>query len=640
MCGIAGIYNFGSSQAVEGRLISKMCGVLVHRGPDDEGIYCKDNIGLGHRRLSIIDLVGGHQPMANEDGSVWIVFNGEIYNFIELKEELLRKGHVFKTHCDTETIIHLYEEEGEACVHKLRGMFAFAIWDDRKKSLLLVRERIGKKPLHYTVFDGKLVFASEIKAILQDPSVKREIDREALHDYLSFLYVPAPRTMFKGIRKLPAGHYLVCDKDGARLTEYWDIDFSKTAHGSEESLAGEIYSRLKDAVKMRLISDVPLGAFLSGGIDSSSVVSLMSGLQEAPVITNSIGFSVKAFDELRYASLLSKRYNTNHHEYVVEPKALEILDTLVWHYDEPFGDASSIPTYYVSKMARQNVTVALSGDGGDENFAGYNRYMYCRAVTMLQNVVPGFVKEMARGMAGAAGGKDSGAWARKVGNKLEELYLSPFDLYFKIISIYKEEEKASLYSGAALKKISGYNSRDGFRCIFDSCGSDDYISKLQYLDMKTYLCDDILVKVDRASMAVSLEVRAPILDHKFMEFAATIPAGMKIRGLKGKYILKKAMEKNVPSKILNRSKMGFGVPMTHWLRTDLKSTVEAELFAQDGIISELFDLEYIKKIWSIVQHSNVQGFRKTDFSYRIWILFLLSRWFRQYISNDGSRQDR
>lgn len=631
MCGIAGIYDFGTGKNVDSQLIRKMCSVMVHRGPDDEGIYCKENIGLGHRRLSIIDLGGGHQPMANEDNSVWIVFNGEIYNFIELKEELLRKGHVFRTHCDTETIIHLYEEEGEGCVQKLRGMFAFAIWDDRKKKLFLARERVGKKPLHYAVCDGRLIFGSEIKAILQEPSVKRSIDYEALHDYLSFLYVPAPKTMFRGIEKLPAGHYLVCDKGGVKITKYWDIDFSKTAHGSEEALAGELYFRLKDSVKMRLISDVPLGAFLSGGIDSSSVVSLMSELQDEPVITNSIGFSVKAFDELKYASMVSSRYSTDHHEYMVEPKALDILDKLAWHYDEPFGDASSIPTYYVSKMARQNVTVALSGDGGDENFAGYNRYIYSNAIIALQKMLPGFIKGSTKSIAAALGGGGIGPWGSKIRNKLEEFYISPFDLYFKIISIYKEEEKSLLYGNALRAKMAGYRSDDNFRKIFDNCRSPDYISKLQYLDIKTYLCDDILVKVDRASMAVSLEVRAPILDHKFMEFASTIPAGLKARGLKGKYILRKAMEKNVPSEILNRSKMGFGVPMTHWLRTDLKSTVEAEIFAKDGIIAELFDVEYLKKMWDTVQYANLKGFRKTDFSYRIWVLFIFSRWHKKYI---------
>lgn len=637
MCGIAGVYNFATGASVDEQLIRKMCSVLVHRGPDDEGIYCKENIGLGHRRLSIIDLAGGHQPMSNEDGSIWIVFNGEIYNFPGLKEELTKKGHIFKTHCDTETILHLYEEEGEACVHKLRGMFAFAIWDERRKKLFLARERIGKKPLHYAVRDGKFVFASEIKAILQDPSIKREIDYEALHDYLSLIYVPAPKTMFRGIQKLPAGHYLVCDKNGVRIEKYWDIDFSKTISVNEDEISSSLYTRLKEAVKMRLISDVPLGAFLSGGIDSSSVVSLMSEVQDSPVITNSIGFSIKAFDELKYASIIAKKYKTDHHEYVVEPKALEIIDKLTWFYDEPFGDASSIPTYYVSKMARQNVTVALSGDGGDENFAGYNRYIYSDRLRRFQSLFPSLARGMAKNISGSLNAKDMNAWGRKIKNKVDEFYLSPFELYFKLISAYQEEEKGLLYSPAMREKMKGYDSRDNFRRIFEACGSDSYISKLQYLDIKTYLCDDILAKVDRASMAVSLEVRAPILDHKFMEYAATIPADLKARNGKGKYIFKKAMSRNVPEDILNRSKMGFGVPMTQWLRAELKNTVETELFAKDGIISELFDPVYLKKMWSIIRHGSMEGYRSADFSYRIWVLFMFSRWFRTYILNERTK---
>lgn len=632
MCGIAGVYNFRTGASVDEQLIKKMCSVLAHRGPDDEGVYCKENIGLGHRRLSIIDLTGGHQPMSNEDGSVWIVFNGEIYNFPDLTKDLLKKGHIFRTHCDTEAILHLYEEEGEACVHKLRGMFAFAIWDERKKRLFLARERIGKKPLHYTVCDGKLIFASEIKAILQDPSVKREIDHEALHDYLSLIYVPAPKTMFKGIKKLPAGHYLTCDKNGIRIEKYWDIDFSRTIDDSEEAISESLYAQLKEAVRMRLISDVPLGAFLSGGIDSSSVVSLMSETQNSPVITNSIGFSVKAFDELRYASLIAKKYKTDHHEYVVEPEALDVIDKLTWHYDEPFGDASSIPTYYVSKMARQNVTVALSGDGGDENFAGYTRYAYSNRLARFQNMLPGFVRGLATRTSASIKVGDLNALGKKLKNKLDELYLSPFELYLKIISTYKEEEKPYLYSETMRKQMRGYDTRDAFRAIFDTCASDDYISKLQYLDIKTYLCDDILVKVDRASMAVSLEVRAPILDHKFMEFVATIPAGLKARNGKGKYIFKKAMSRNVPPEILNRPKMGFGVPMTQWLQRDLKNQVEQELFAPNGIIRELFDPDYVKKMWSFVLYSQLKGFSKADLSYRIWILFVFSRWYKRFIS--------
>ncbi len=611
-----------------------MCSVLAHRGPDDEGVYCKERIGLGHRRLSIIDLEGGHQPMSNEDNTIWIIFNGEIYNFLTLKAELIKKGHIFKTKSDTEVILHLYEEEKEKCLDRLNGMFAFAIWNERKKQLFLARDRIGIKPLHYFIKDGKLVFASEIKAILQDKSVKREIDYEALHDYLSFLYVPAPKTMFKGIKKLPAGHYLICSRDKIEIRQYWDIKFASEPFltpGVENGICGNIYSKLKESVRLRLISDVPLGAFLSGGMDSSSVVSLMSELQEKPVLTNSIGFTEKKYDEIRYAKILAKKYKTDHHEYIVRPNILDVLDKLLWFYDEPFADASSIPTYYVSKMTRQNVKVALSGDGGDESFAGYTRYIYSNAIIKLQNLLPNFMKNAAGRFSINLAQQTDNSWAIKIKNKLEEFYLPPLDIYFKIISIYKEEEKNLLYSEKLREILKDYSSKAIFQKFFENCKSENYISRLQYLDIKTYLTDDILTKVDRASMANSLEVRVPFLDHIFMEYIATIPASLKAKGFKQKYIFKKTMSKNLPREILYRPKMGFGVPMTEWLRGELKNVIEKELFEKRGIISELFNTEYIKEIWQMTLHSRIRGFRKTDFSYRIWLLFIFSRWYERFI---------
>lgn len=633
MCGIAGIYNFGTDKYVDENLIRKMCSVLVHRGPDDEGIYCKNNIGLGHRRLSIIDLVGGHQPMSNEDNSIWIIFNGEIYSFLQLKDELVKKGHIFRTRSDTEVILHLYEEEKEKCLDKLRGMFAFAIWDERNQSLFLARDRLGKKPLHYAIFDGRLIFASEIKAILQDPSVKREINYEALHDYLSLMYVPAPKTMFKGIQKLPAGHYLLCEKNNLEIKQYWDIDFSQTISGTEKEICDNIYSKLKEAVKLRLISDVPLGAFLSGGVDSSTIVSLMSQLQDSPVITNSIGFAQKNYNEIKFARALAKQFSTDHHEYTVESQAIEILDDLIWFYDEPFGDASAIPTYYVSKMARQNVKVALSGDGGDENFAGYDRYLYCRVIAKLQNLTPAFIKSLSKRICAQNFYQYENAWKVKLNNKLEELYLEPFELYFKIISMFQEEEKSCLYQEKLKNRLSGYNSKEGFKKIFERCESSDYVSKMQYLDIKTYLCDDILTKVDRASMANSLEVRAPILDHEFMEYVATIPSYLKLKAMTSKYIFKKTMSENLPARILNRPKMGFAIPMDEWLTHELRDIIEKELFDRNGVICELFNLEYVRRIWTFVLYGYMKGFKKTDFSYRIWLLFIFSRWFKKYIAS-------
>lgn len=512
-------------------------------------------------------------------------------------------------------------------------MFAFAIWDNKVKQLFLARDRVGKKPLHYTDTGGRLIFASEIKAILKDASVKREVDREALHDYLSLLYVPQPNTMFGGIKKLPAGHYMVCGKSGVTIKRYWDIDLSKTIKADERQICEQIYSRLKEATKSRMISDVPLGAFLSGGVDSSSVVSLMSSLDPKPVITNSIGFSVASYDELKFARLVAKRYGTDHHEYTVEPKALDVIDKLVGFYDEPFGDASSIPTYYVSQMARRNVTVALSGDGGDENFAGYGRYMYSDLVQKIQRALPGFVKRLAGSASAALFSADNGVWKTRLRNKLEELYISPFDLYFKIISMYKEEEKKFLYSDSALSKARDYDTRAKFRRIFDACASDSYVSKLQYLDIMTYLVDDILVKVDRASMANSLEVRAPILDYEFMEYVATIPSSLKARGASGKYIFKEAMSGNVPGEILRRDKMGFGVPMSQWLKGELRGSVEDELFGPGSITGEFFNEAHVRRTWEMTLSGGTGILKTADLSYRIWILFLFNKWFKRYIKN-------
>ncbi len=633
MCGIAGVYNFKGDKKIEKPLIERMCSVLVHRGPDDEGIYCKDNIGLGHRRLSIIDIEGGHQPMSNEDGSLWITYSGEIYNFLQLKDMLIKKGHVFKTRSDTEVILHLYEEKKEKCLDELNGPFAFAIWDDKNQTLFVARDRLGIKPLHYSVIGGKFIFASEIKAILQDTSVKREVDYEALHDYLTLMYVPAPKTMFKDIKKLPAGHYLLCNKDKFAIKQYWDIDFSETTSETEDQISDNIYARLKESVRLRLISDVTLGAFLSGGIDSSSIVSLMSQLQDSPVITNSIGFSDKSYDELKYARLISERYSTEHHEYIVEPSALDILDKLIWFYDEPFGDSSSIPTYYVSKMARKNVKVALSGDGGDENFAGYTGYMYCNAMAKVQVRTPDFLKNAARSVSSRMTNSYENIWAMKIKNKLDELFIPLFDLHFKNISIFREDERAYLYSHALTEKIKGYSTKDNFRTIFKNCKSPDYLSKLQYLDIKTSLCDEMLTKAERAGMANSLEVRTPILDHTFMQYVATVPSQLKAKGLSGKYIFKKAMSRNLPSSILNRPKMGFEIPLERWLKCDLKSLVEAELFDKSSIISELFNPQYIKKLWLFLLHSQIKGFKKKDLACKIWLLFLFSRWFKKYMTD-------
>jgi len=633
MCGIAGIYDYKGKRAVDQSLLRRMADVLHHRGPDDEGIFLRKNVGLAHKRLSIIDLEGGRQPMLNEDGSLCLVFNGEIYNFRELRDELIKKGYEFKTESDTEVILRLYQEEGKDCLQKLNGMFAFAIWDDRNQTLFLARDRLGIKPLHYALQDGKLLFGSEIKAILQDASVERKLDREALHDYLTLMYVPAPKTMFEGIRKLPAGHYMLCTPDGVKIKEYWDVQFVDQNVRDEEEIQSEIVSRLRTSVRSRMISDVPLGAFLSGGVDSSSIVSLMSELSDAPVVTNSIGFSEKSHDELKYARLVADRFRTHHHEYTVNPEALQLLDRLVDLYDEPFGDASAIPTFYVSQMTRQNVKVALSGDGGDETFAGYRRYLHSCRMAAVQNAIPPFIKSGSRALASQLAGAGWNPWRAKVKNKLDELYLSPFDLYFKMNGMFGEQEKHLLYSSQMKAGLEGYSTRDSFYKVFNRCESNDYLSKIQYLDIKTYLCDDILVKVDRASMAHSLEVRVPFLDHTLVEYVASTPASLKMKNGSPKYLLKEAMAAKLSEETRNRSKMGFEIPIESWMKSVMKREVEAELFDRGGIITELFDSNHVKRLWSFVLEGRMGGFSKTDFSYRIWLLFLFSRWFKRHISN-------
>jgi asparagine synthase (glutamine-hydrolysing) len=619
MCGIAGIYNIRTQESVPHGLVKVMTDTMWYRGPDAEGFFVDGAIGLGHRRLSIIDLEGGRQPMRNRDGTIWITFNGEIYNFQELREWLAAKGYRFKTRSDTETIVYLYEELGEECFARLRGMFAIAIWDARNHTLVLARDRVGKKPLFYAYDGSRIVFASELKAILQVPGIAREIDLEALSDYFSLLYVPAPKSIFKQIRKVQAGHYLVASESGVREVEYWDLNFSCIRELPEHEWCQRLLEAYREAVRIRMISDVPLGAFLSGGVDSSSVVALMSELTGEPAITSSIGFREKEFDELEYARLVAERFRTKHHEQIVEPDAAGILDTLAWHYDEPFADSSAIPTYYVSKVARQHVTVALSGDGGDENFAGYRRYAFDRREQRVRQLVPAGIRRAVFGALASIYPKAD--WAPRVLRgkaTFESLSGSHIEGYFRSVSACRPELKARLLHGDVASALGGYDTLDLFRHYYDRAGSDDPLSRIQYVDVKTYLADDILVKVDRASMANSLEVRAPLLDHKLMELVAMMPSFMKLSGSTGKYILKKAMRGRLPDKVLYRPKMGFGVPIASWLRDDLKEMAESVLFPSqdDGLLNTAT----IRRIWS--EHQSGLRNRSTE----LWTLLMFRLW--------------
>jgi asparagine synthase (glutamine-hydrolysing) len=638
MCGICGIFNF-DGQMVDKDLLQRMNNTLVHRGPDGEGYFVQSNIGLGHRRLSIIDIEGGKQPMGNEDGSIQVVFNGEIYNFQELREELRNKGHSFSTRTDTEVIVHLYEEYGEKCVEKIRGMFAFGIWDDLRKRLFLARDRLGKKPLYYFWDGERFLFGSEMKALLQDVSIPKTIDPLAIDSYLSFLYIPSPRTIFKEIRKLPPAHYMVvhCANSSNKQIEiegpfqYWDVEFKAERTLSEPEWAERLNSLFRECVAIRLFSDVPLGAFLSGGVDSSAVVAYMAELLKDPVITNAIGFRERAFNELEYAGVVAERFSTHHHEYFVNPDAVGILEKLVWHFDEPFADASAIPTYYVSQMARKNVTVAVSGDGGDEVFAGYiRRYsMSCREA-MWRQALPPFLRRYMIGPISKLYPKGDylPRWTRAK-YLLMNLPLSPVEGYFRDMSCFLPEEKEKLYQKDFRKSLSGYSPMDHFESFFKNSEIECHLSRIQYVDLKTYLPEDILVKVDRMSMANSLEVRSPLLDHKLIEFAASIPSSLKLNGKTSKYIFKKTLENRLPENILYRGKQGFSIPVATWLRNELREYAEDILFSDKAKQRNYFDYDYVKKIWN----HHLKGLR--DHSDQLWTLLMLELWHRSFMDHHG-----
>jgi asparagine synthase (glutamine-hydrolysing) len=618
MCGIAGIFEFERSDTLSPELVRRMTQTIVHRGPDDEGIFVGAGIGLGFRRLSIIDLVGGHQPIPNEDSSIWVMLNGEIYNYAELRRGLEDRGHHFSTHSDTETIVHLYEEYGEDCIRRLRGMFAIAIWDSRKRSLLLARDRVGKKPLFFAAEKHRILFGSELKALLAVGGFSRSIDPLALSDYFSYGYVPVPKTIYSAVRKVRPGHYLVASTSGLREVAYWDLSFSEVEERSEEEWCELLRHELCEATRIRLMSDVPLGAFLSGGVDSSSIVATMSHLMKRPVTTCSIGFEEEEYNEAGFARQIADHFHTDHHEQTVKPSAVEIMNKLAWHYDEPFADSSAIPTYYVSWVARQHVTVALGGDGGDESFAGYRRYYFDQMENRMRHFVPPSARRSVFGPLGSW--YPALAWAPRVFRAkatFQSLSRSPLEGYFNSISIFRPDEKAQLFSGDFRRTLDSYNSLDVLRHYYDRADTDDLLSRIQYVDVKTYLTDDILAKVDRASMAVSLEVRAPLLDHHLMEQVARIPSSLKLRGRTGKYIFKKAMAGSLPPKTVGRKKQGFAIPLARWFRGELRDLAHETLFgSDDGILN----LEYLKKIWD--QHQKAHH----DRSAHLWSVLMFRKW--------------
>ena len=627
MCGICGKLIFKDSVPAFDS-IRAMCKTIMHRGPDDEGIYTAPHIGLGQRRLSIIDLAhNACPPLANEERTVWLVFNGEIYNFQELRKKLQGRGHRFATNSDTEVIIHLYEDESTACLQKLRGMFAFALWDKRREILFCARDRMGKKPFCYSITPQSFVFGSEIKAITADANISVSPDYHAIDQYLTYQFVPSPLTAFEGIRRLRPGEYLTCDLKGNVNTQcYWEPPLSRKASASQEETEAELLQRLRESVRMRMVSDVPLGAFLSGGIDSASIVALMAQESAQPVKTFSIGFEEEAFNELPYARLLAERYGTEHHELIVKPNAAEVLPLLVRHYNEPFADSSALPTYYVSKMTHQYVTVALSGDGGDESFAGYDNYAEILNWNKW-NIWPLWLRKMlgegGRGLLNSFSHNNNAAHLRRGLAMLGAANVKDRRLQFG--TILKPEEKRLAYTPLFRDLISRPPvPQDPLSAYPWQEGMDD-LDWLMRHDQNFYLPDCLMVKTDIASMANSLEVRCPFLDHEFVEFAATIPSQLKRDATGGKKIFKSAVKSLVPAEILNKSKTGFGLPIAKWFRNELAPMLKETLLDGTSARRGLFEQRLLKKMVS----EHIAGRR--DWSNRLWAFLFLEMWFREFI---------
>ncbi|MCB0473111.1 MAG: asparagine synthase (glutamine-hydrolyzing) [Flavobacteriaceae bacterium] len=613
MCGITGKIYFDRHKEISLNELKGMSDVIRHRGPDDEGHYINENVGLGFRRLSIIDLKTGHQPLSNHDDSLWITFNGEIYNFKELRVSLEKKGYKFKTNTDTEVIVNLYEEYGENCVEHLRGMFAFVIWDTKRKQLFGARDRFGIKPFYYYIDQDKFIWASEIKSISAADKIAKDIDLKSLDYYFAYGYMPREQSIFSQIKKLKPAHSFTLrpfENKKLEIRSYWNIRFEPDHSKTESHWKEALFEVLSESVKMRMISDVPLGAFLSGGIDSSIVVALMSLHSTAPIKTFSIGFKEQEYNELKYAKLLAEKYQTNHHEFIVEPESIDLLPELVKSYDEPFADDSAIPTYYVSKFTREHVTVALSGDGGDELFAGYKSYDKMKALynnkfnfkllfSGLNKMIPDHIF-----------GKGLTYYLSKDKNNI--------GAYF---SLWKDYERSKIFRPEIREQLKG-GYAENIKLNLLNTVQADFMSKMQQLDMDTFMVDDILTKVDRASMMNSLEARVPLLDHKFAELSFKIPSNLKLKGNEKKYILKEAFKDLLPDEILSHKKQGFAMPLSIWFKDDLKK-YSYDTLLNSKYLYDLLERKYVKNLLD----NHQKGIR--DFSERIWSLLFLDEWLKQ-----------
>ena len=630
MCGICGKIYFDPARLVTQQEVLQMSHTLAHRGPDGEGVWANDNVGLAHRRLAIIDLRAvAAQPMSNADGSVWITFNGEIYNFRELRADLEARGYRFRTQSDTEVIIHAYEAYGRDCLARLRGMFAFAIWDARTRVLLLARDRVGKKPLFYWIGRDRLLFASEIKALLVDRAVPLAPDPRAVDHFLALHYVPAPNTAFQGIYKLPAAHWLEVRDGQIETGRYWKLRYTPKQHLTEQDAVAELRWRLAEAVRLRLVSDVPLGAFLSGGIDSSAVVAYMAQETTAPVRTFAVGFEESAFDERQFARMVAERYGTDHTELIVKAPVTDILPRLVWHYDEPFGDASAVPSYAIAALTRQYVTVVLNGDGGDENFAGYDRYFMHRLICHGDKVPRQVWRTVAALTRRLPAGWHHHAFYKRLAKAAELLAQVPERRYVRWFGLCTPEERHHLYTAAFRATVGGSDPEALFVEVFGQSDAEEWTDATLAADVQLYLADDLLVKMDRATMAHSLEARSPFLDHSLMEFVASLPAHFKLAGRNKKYLLKAALRGVLPDVVLDRPKMGFSAPIAHWFRNELREMAYDVLLTPTTLQRGYFR----KQVMAQLLDEHCTG--RQDHAETLWQLLVLELWHRTFIDAGG-----
>jgi asparagine synthase (glutamine-hydrolysing) len=624
MCGIVG-YARPAGGTPSHEMLAAMCQALEHRGPDSRGIHTADGVGLGIQRLRIIDLATGDQPISNEDGTVTVVLNGEIYNYQELREALLARGHRFSTRSDTEVIVHLYEEHGVDCVRHLHGMFGFALWDTQRRRLLLARDRAGKKPLFYALRDGRLSFASELTALMQDESIPRDVDLEAADLYLAFRYIPSPHSIFKAVRKLPPAHTLVLDAEGCRIERYWQLDFGRRAEGSDEELQATLKEKFMTAVRRRMIADVPLGAFLSGGIDSSGVVAAMAAQSSQPVKTFSIGFDDPALDERELARLVARRFGTDHHELVVRPDAIEVIPKILRHYGEPFADATAVPTFYLARMAREHVTVALNGDGGDEAFAGYQRYAVALMAARAE-LVPRPLRRLAAGAASMVppSGRINSTRSRirRLGETLE---MDAMERHLAYMTELQGLRRDALYTDEFREAIGTSPVRDVIERPWRGSSATDELHRMLDVDFQTYLADDLLAKVDIATMACSLEGRSPLLDHELLEYAASLPARLKIDRSEKKIALRRLLRGWVPDEVLDAPKRGFQPPLARWFRGDLSAFARDVLLDPQTHQRGYFRPEQLQRLLD----EHVDG--RADHSQGLWTLLLFELWHREHV---------